>query len=161
MSIMDNDKLPKRPVVSSKAAADAEFEYWLKENNFDHMKDGDGLPWKLELKIARVPEPAKREAPWTLTLHLTAQVTAKTLVETHTLEPEQDSRLIEMMGDHVIDINLKPVQRKAMTREDARRMLAVVLPETRDKVALSSFREIKRSLVGRWIDQSRVFGAQM
>lgn len=159
MSIMDNDKLPKRPVVTSKTAADAEFDYWLKENNFSSLKDGDGLAWNLNLKIARVPEPAAREAPWTLTLHLTAQVNAKTLVETHTLEPDLDSRLIELIGEHTIDINLKPIQRKAMTKEDARRMLAVVLPETRDKVALASFREIKRSLVGRWIDQTRVFGA--
>jgi len=159
MSIMDNDKLPKRPVVSSKAAADAEFEYWLKENNFDRLKDGDGLAWNLNLKVSRIPEPAAKEAPWTLTLHLTAQVTVKSLVETHTLEPDLDSRLIEMIGDNAIDINLKPIQRKAMTLEDARRLLAVVLPETRDKVALSSFREIKRSLVGRWVDQSRVFGA--
>lgn len=156
---MDNDKLPKRPAVASQTAADAEFDYWLRENNFDRIKDGDGLFWKLDLQVFRQPEPAAREAPWILTLHLTTKVSAKILIGTQTLDAVQDSRLIDLMGDHVIDINLKPVQHKAMTREDARRLLAVVLPETRLKMEAASLKEIKRTLVGRWIDQSRVFGA--
>lgn len=156
---MDNDKLPKRPAVASQTAADAEFDYWLRENNFDRIKDGDGVIWNLDLQVFRQPEPAAREAPWILTLNLTTKVTAKILIGTKTMDVVQDSRLIDLMGDHSIDINLKPVQHKAMTREDARRLLAAVLPETRLKMAAASLKEIKRTLVGRWIDQSRLFGA--
>lgn len=159
MSIMDNDKLPKRPAVASQTAADAEFDYWLRENNFDRIKDGDGLTWKLDLQVFRQPEPAAREAPWILTLHLTTSVSAKLLMATKSLDAVQDNRLIDLMGDRSIDISLKPVQHKAVTREDARRLLAVVLPETRKKMEQASLKDIKRTLVGRWVDQSRMFGA--
>lgn len=159
MSIMDPDKLPKKPAITSRAAADAEFDRWLRENSFDRLKDGDGQVWKLDLLVTRLPEPAAKEAAWVMTLQMSAAVTAASLVATKVLDPQTDERLIGMLGDHEIEIDLKPVQHKAVTREDARRLLATVLPETRKKMEASSFKDIKRGLIGRWIDQSRRFGA--
>lgn len=159
MSIMDPDKLPKKPAVASRAAADAEFNHWLRENNFDRLKDGDGQVWTLDLQVTRLPEPAEHEASWTLTLNLTTVVTVASLIETKVLDPQEDVRLMELLGDQSIAIALKPIQHKAMTRDDARRLLVKILPETRAKIEGGTFRDVKRSLIGRWVDQSRVFGA--
>jgi hypothetical protein len=158
---MDPDKLPKKPAVPSQAAADAEFDRWLRENSFDRLTDGDGQVWRLTLLVSRLPEPAAREAAWIMTIHLTTAVTAELLVATKVFDPQADERLIAMLGDREIDVELKPVQHKAVTREDARRLLTTVLPETRSRMESSSFREIKRSLVGRWVDRSCRFGASL
>lgn len=159
MYTMDKDLQPKRPVVTSLAGALTEARRWLEENQFDQVKDGDGLPWSLKLQVSQVPEPKNPKGVlWELKLHLSALVMAPLLIETGTLDALKDSRLLEMIGNESIELKMRPLVYRAPHEDAAKTLLADILPKLKASFAKSSLSEVKRALVGRYVDDRCRFG---
>jgi hypothetical protein len=158
---MDPDKLPKRPVVRSLMGAITEVKTWLRENQLDQVRDGEGLVWTLEVKAAQVDDPQDpRKVLWQLRIALTTQVDAATLVKTGLLSPAKDDRLLALLGDGTVDLAMKPLIYKAPSEDAAKALLADVLPQLKASFLRSSLAEVKRHLIGRWVDEQGRFGAQ-
>lgn len=158
---MEFDRLPSRPIVKSSVGAQAEWERWLYENHFQRLLDADGLDWTLELSIDLLPDDDDRHsARYVVTLQLGADVDVATFLKTGTLDPVEDERMITLIGGHKVPLRMKPMVHHAKGENDARDLLVRVLPELRENIASSRLRDIKRSLIGRWIDDQGVFSAR-
>ncbi len=158
---MEFDRLPSRPIVKSVIGAQAEWERWLYENHFQRLLDADGLDWTLELSIDQLPDDDNRHgARYVVTLQLGADVDVDTFVKTGTLDRIEDERTITLIGAQKVPLRMRPAVHHAKGEPDARELLVRVLPELRENIATSRLRDIKRSLIGRWIDDQGVFGVR-
>jgi hypothetical protein len=157
---MDPDKLPKRPVVSSLAGALTEVRTWLVENQLDQIRDGEGLVWDLAVKVTQVPDPSDpRRVLWQVRIALSSKVDAAALIKSGLLDPVKDARLLGLLGDAVVDMAMKPLIYRVAAEEAARALVADVLPKLKASFFKSSLAEVKRKLVGRWVDERGHFGA--
>lgn len=156
---MEFNKLPSRPIVKSSLGAQADWERWLYENHFQRLLDADGLDWSLELSIDLLPDDeGGRGSRYVVTLQLGADVDLETFLKTGTLDRDGDERFITLIGDRKVPLRMKPVVHHAKGEKDARELLVRILPELRETIANSRLRDIKRTLIGRWIDEQGVFG---
>lgn len=158
---MEFNKLPSRPIVKSSIGAQADWERWLYENHFQRLLDGDGLDWSLELSIDQLPDDDDRHGcRFVVTLQLGADVNIETFLKTGTIDREGDERMTTLIGERKVPLRMKPMVHHAKGEKEARELLVRILPELRETIASSRLREIKRSLIGRWIDEQGVFGSR-
>lgn len=156
---MDFDKPPSRPVIKSVISAQAEWENWLRQNNFEFFRDADGLEWRVSMSFEQLPAQADRGAArWVTSLQIGVDVTMATLVDTGTFDPEDDARLIDLASNRAIPLRMRKVQYETNSEGDMRETLVQALPELRENFRKTSLHEVKRSLVGRWIENLTVFG---
>lgn len=155
----NDDKRPSRPVVTSLSHALSEIDHWVSENKFDRIKDGDGLTWNLDLAIKPVPNRENTHGLlWEATVRLHVAATAEMFIETGTLHRVSDERLIALIGDADIKVALKPSVYTAKSEDEMRQIVASVVPKLKVHLMKNSFYDVKRRLIGRFVDQSQWFG---
>ena len=156
---MEFDKIPSRPVVKSAISAIDEWERWLYENHFRKLVDGDGLDWLLEMKVDELPADHQiHGGKMVITMQLGVDVGAEEFIRTGTLDPVEDERLLALIGSRLVPLRMRPVTHEAKDLNAGRELLSRVLPELRENTKKSRLREIKRGLIGRWIDELSAFG---
>lgn len=159
MFTTDPEKRPRRPVISSLAGALGEIKNWLKENQLDQVRDADGMVWELSVKAAQVRDPANPKGLlWQVRLGLETTAKAQDFIATGALDAKKDARLIELVGDHAINIAMKPMVYDTPDEEAARRLVADLVPKLKANFLKNSLTEIKRTLIGRWVDDRGRFG---
>jgi hypothetical protein len=145
--------------VTSLAGALGEVRHWLAENQLDRLKDADGLAWSLAVKPSQVPDPADpRRVLWQLKVALTVRATAAEFAATGTLHPVKDARLLALLGDDVIELAMKPLIYRAATETAAKALIVEVLPKLKASFMKNPLTEVKRQLIGRWVDERCRFG---
>jgi hypothetical protein len=155
----ERDKPPRRPVITSLAGALGEIKNWLKENQLDQVRDGDGMVWSLTVKVTQVAEPANPKGLlWQVRLGLATDATVQDLVATGALDARKDARLIELIGSNSINIAMKPTIYDTPDEDAARRLIADLVPKLKASFLKSSLTEVKRMLIGRWVDDRGRFG---
>ena len=158
---MDFDKIPRGPVVKSIIGAVDEWERWLHENHFRKLVDGDGLEWTLEMKFEELPAESEIHGGKILiSLQLGVDVRSEEFIRTGTLEVGEDDRFLAIIGNHLVPLRMRPVIYEVKDYNAARGLLANILPELRENTKKSKIRDIKRQLIGRWIDELSAFGAR-
>lgn len=159
MFTSDPEKPPRRPVITSLAGALGEIKNWLVENQLDQVRDADGLVWNLGVKVAQVPDKADPKGLlWQVRLLRSTSASAQDFVQTGALDPEKDSRLIHLIAGGAIDIAMKPMVYDTPDEEAARRLIADLLPKLKANFLKNSLTEVKRTLIGRWVDDRGRFG---
>lgn len=157
--IMDPSRRPSRPAVASLASALAAVERWLSENRYDSVRDGDGLDWRLALEVTHIPAPGDaNKVLWQVRLDLAVDVGYAELVRSGVLDAKKDARLLELVGEEMVPLRMKPRLVTAPSEEELRLMFAEAVPKLRAEIAGKSLISIKRELIGRWIDQRGRFG---
>lgn len=153
---------PKRPVVSTLTAATVELKRWLEESCLTTFQDADGQPWTLGVKVIRVPDPQTTNGLlWSLKLGMTAQVSGLDLIATGVLCPDQDSRLLLLIGEDHVPLAMRPIVHLAPNEQEARQLLATVLPALKESLSQQSLVPVKRELIGRWIDEGCQFSGRL
>ena len=156
---MEFDRLPTKPIIKSLTSAQADWEAWLTQNNIEFLRDGDGLDWRLVMRFHQLPSEVDRhKGKWIATVQLGIDLPVTRLVETGTLDPEQDSRLIQIAGGVLIPLRMKKLQYEALGDAEMRDTIARVIPELRETFRKTSLHEVKRDLLGRWINNLGSFG---
>lgn len=156
---MNFESLPTKPIVKSLTSAQAEWDHWLAQNNFEFLRDGDGLDWRLVMAFEQLPSELDRhKGKWIGTLQLGIDIAIDKLKETGTLDPEHDQRLISLAGTGQVPLRMKKMQYEAAGENEMRETMSRVLPELRENFRKTSLHEIKRNLLGRWIDSLSNFG---
>jgi hypothetical protein len=156
---MEYDRLPSKPVVKSLTSAQADFNSWLAQNNFSLLRDADGIDWHLVMSFTQLPSELDRhQGNWIATLQIGVDITAQKLVETGTLDQQDDARLIYLAGRNPIPLRMKKMQHEALGELAMREKISRILPELRDNFNKLSLHEIKRDLVGRWVESLSTFG---
>ena len=159
---MDFDKLPKRPVIPSQSSAIAEINEWMRSNRYDTVTDGDGLVWRLNLEAGpQLPQQARlaagQEPTWEVKIWLEADVTGDELVATGTFDPDKDQRMLHLLESRSIPLRMRPMIYQAQGVTAARQLVADVLPKFRENIAKTELCEVKKGLVGRWLDEHSAF----
>lgn len=156
---MDFERLPSKPVIKSLTSAQAEWDNWLLQNNFELMRDGDGLDWRVAMTFEQLPSELDRhKGKWIATIQLGVDIPMKRLIETGTIDPGQDNRLIFLAGEGAIPLRMKKLRYEALGENEMRETMTRVLPELRDNFRKMSLHEVKRNLIGRWVDTLGAFG---
>ena len=158
---MEFDRLPSKPVIKSLTSAQAEWDSWLSQNNIEFLRDRDGIDWRLIMRFNQLPSDVDRhKGKWVATVQLGVDLPVSRLVETGTLDPERDGRLINLSGEGLIPLRMKKLQYEATSEADMRDTIARVIPELLDNFRKTSLHEVKRELLGRWIDSLATCGAR-
>jgi len=158
---MDFDRPPSRPIVKSSVSAQAEWESWLVQNNFEYLRDADGLDWQVLMSFEQLPSTSNpRMGRWVTCLQIGLDTPISALVNTGTFDADHDSRLIQLAGQRMIPLRMRKVQYEANSESDMRDVLARALPELRENFRKTSLHQVKRNLVGRWLDGRMVFGEE-
>ncbi len=155
----DNDRTPSKPLIVSASSAHQHLAFWLRENNLSTIEDRDGLVWELLISSETLPSTTDPHAGEVhLTIAAILRVDAPGLVATKTLDAHTDTRLLALIGDDRITLHLRPVHHVAKSLEDARLFLTQAIPEIKTTLNGGNLADIKRQLIGRWLDKKQVFG---
>jgi hypothetical protein len=156
---MEFDRLPSKPVIKSLTSAQAEWENWLSQNNFEFMRDGDGIDWQVAMTFDQLPSEIDRhKGKWIATVQLGIDLSVSKLIESGTIDPDQDERLIFLAGTGKIPLRMKKLRYEALGENEMRDVLVRILPELRENFRKTSLHSIKRNLVNRWVDGLASFG---
>lgn len=155
----DPDKLPSRPVISSLTTAQKEVESWVKENDIQHVTDGDGQSWNIAISILEKPSPTdNKRAIWQLEFKFNLVLDAQSCVKFGILNVDHDERLICLIGEELITVNMRPISKTAKSLDEARLTFIDMTNEMRKSIQGKSLLEVKRKLIAQWVDQNRLFG---
>jgi hypothetical protein len=156
---MEFDRLPSKPVVKSYVGAQAEWENWLSHNNFEILSDADGVDWRVVVSFEQRPsELNHHQGKWTATVQIGVDLSVERLVETGTLDPKVDRRLIILAGEGPIPLRMKTLRYEALGESEMRETIVKVLPELRENFRKTSLHRVKRDLLSRWVDSLTSFG---
>ena len=151
----NRDTKPTRPVVTTLLSALNEIEHWMEENQFRAILDGDGQMWDLDIEVVQVPNPKDPHGLlWQATVRLSAAVSTETFIDNGVLDRVKDERLVALVGDAEVPIRLAPSVYTAGSEEEMRQVIASVVPKLKAHFMKNSFYDIKRRLIGRFVDES-------
>jgi hypothetical protein len=158
MNTMDLDIRPRGPVVPSQLSAHHLIEKWVRENDFSSLKDGDGIAWDLELVGKEIPDPDNPYGLiWEISVVLKADIAIDELLATGVLDKQKDARMLDLLGAKKIPFVMKPRVLIGKSDEEVRKLVIDALPILRRDLGQVKLQEIKRKLLGRWLDASRAF----
>jgi hypothetical protein len=159
---MDLEMLPRKLVVPSLTQANAEIEMWLRHNKYDAVKDADGQIWALTVKAERIMRRTlQMDLVWEVQMRLEAAVNVQQFVATGVLDPQKDERMMDLIGDAAVPLKMRPIRNFAQTEDDVKLIILEGIPKLRSKLLRSSLIEVKRTLIGRWLNARCSFGAEL
>jgi len=154
------ERIPSKPVISTLSQVDRQLGFWIKENNLKSIEDSDGLVWNLDISVSEKPaENDLHTASWSLTFCLKAEVSVASFIDTGALDEVEDSRLIELIGERIVPLRMKPTVRIAQDEEHAKILLAETTIDMRKRLGALPLQAIKRKLIGRFVDGLGRFSA--
>lgn len=155
---MDVRLRPKQPAVVSQLSAKVQVDDWTEHNANHSIIDGDGLKWQVRISYhEEVEEEEKKTLYWQAVVTVGADAGVKELLSTGTLDESRDARLIGLIGKRGIPLVLKPLVFRASTSEGIRSTVSEEVANFRRKLGASHLYEVKRKLIGRWVDEQRRF----
>ena len=156
---METNQNPSRLVIPSHLSAERAVQNWMQQNQLDKIKDAAGLEWRIAVDMKEVPDAVDhRRSVIELIVKVESSASAVQLTQTGSLISPADDRLIGLLGDARIPFARKPQYFEAKSMDDARRWLADRMLEIGSEMRSSAFHEVKRNLVGKWIDAKGEFG---
>ena len=150
---MQNDPRLQGPVVPSAFRATQEAEWWTSLHDYRRLTDAAGLDWQLHATEQQKPDPEDhRVLLWGLSISLTCHVTAATLAQTGTLDPVADERLVGLLGDASIPMEMRPRLLWGREPSEIHADLKVYLPQLRRQIKTSELHQVKRQLAEKWTE---------
>lgn len=158
MHNFSNEKPPKPPVITSLASALNRIDAWQKENQYDRIHDLEGMEWQVSLDVAQAAhESDSRRLCWHLKIKVSTNATVEDFIRTGTFDAVEDERILSLIGEESVPLSMKPITYEASSEDEARQIVANALPRLKASFPKNSLDEIKRSLVGRWVDEGGFF----
>ncbi len=146
-------------MIVSLTSADAEFNHWVAENSYRHLSDLTGDIWELDLRLEQRPHPHDVVMPlYRLHIRLTTEVSGVDLVKAGVLNKDSDRRLLDLIGDDEVPLAVKTLTIEGKSLDRLRSDLASYIYKLRNTLKKRDLTEVKRRLVGSWIDRKSLFG---
>lgn len=158
---MDIDNKTFKPVYTSVLAANEQADKWTAQQNISSISDNDGTKWRVEAIAEEGFESEISENYiYTVSLMMRTTMSSKELIECGILDAVDDERLVQLIGDHQLDMEMCPIRFKDKVENNAKRAAREYLVTLRDKLAEKSLLDLKRGLVIDWIEKNSLFGAK-
>lgn len=155
---MERSEMPSRPVVTSQLAADAIIAHWNEQNTQRQLKDKEGLNWDVNVTAQQeVREPLQQREIWKITVKMIADAKAESFVASGVLDGDRDERLIQLLGNSLVPLALKPRSFDANNLEEAKNLTIELLDRIATELHSKDRKEAKRQLIYRFIDQASLF----
>ena len=144
-------------VTTNTLGATYQFQSWLRNNNYRKIEDLQGTTWSLQIESKQLPDPEDtRKGIWHVVILVSTVLSARALLRCGVLREESDGRLLKLIGERQIPIEAKK-EAQLRSVEAARRYIAEEIENTRKLLNSENLGEVKRSLVGRWVDFAQEF----
>lgn len=158
---MDREAKVTRPVIPSLTAAIREANHWLENNGYKVLRDSMGDSWHLELHFELADKSLKQSSEWRLQINAVCYLTKDSLIRSGVFEKGKDDRILSLIpSKREIKINLKPIEYYAHGEKEGRELLVELIPKIKNQLLHTHIRQIKRELIGQWIDKNRRFGGE-
>ena len=152
----------RKPVVSSLAAAQAEFNHWLLENTFATLHDRAGGVWRSIVRLKQEPSPGEARKAWfLLAVSIKSSMTSKSLCDTAVLCPDNDTRLIALLGEMEIPLTLPLGEWEGGDMSTMRSHLQQSIVKAREILRVSDLSRLKRQRLSWWLDSHSIFGQKV
>ena len=160
---LNKDPKVTTPIISSAKAAESQFRHWLNQNSYKEILDLEGVVWRMVIEAELEKSNQSLSARgWLASIKASAFLTLDDLVNAG-ITDKNDENSIEryqyFLNGGKIEIHLKPYLFHGVDEESIRQWLQQRIPEIQEKIRSSDLKEIKKTLVGKWLDKSRSFGA--
>lgn len=151
------EKYPSKPVIASRSAAEAELRYWLRENHYHTIQDKAGLQWQVLILVKEGPSPEHNGPFWELSIRSHTVLTAELLIQTGSLDPIQDKRLLGFLAGAKIPLSSSEKKLNGDKLEGVRMALADYIRKLRAFIESKTFHDVKRKACGQWLDREMEF----
>ena len=142
--------------------ASYQFQSWLRSNNYHIQKDVSGNTWQLRIDAKLGPHPNDtHKGIWSIKVEVKAALGVNELLEAKVLDEQKDSRLVQLLGEGKIPMELKRPDLRSETAEAARGLIADEVEKIKKLLKSSRLNEIKRTLVGQWVDRQMSFSSKV
>ena len=154
----DNEKISGSLVIPSPANVSQDAEKRMPDGTLDRLRDGDGWFWDLDITVSQVADPKDPKGlSWLLKIKPMTNMTASDLLDQGVLDSQHDERLLALIADRVIPMQMKPSIFHASDEAAIRSLIRDLLPRLKNQFLEYKLVTIKRTLVHRWVDESRIF----
>jgi hypothetical protein len=162
MSFSEVNRTTRRPVIASLASADAEFNRWVASQGYQELIDADGGTWQLKMKLEQLPHPQEIQgALFRLHIGLESTLDVRQLVEVGAFDREDDQRLLHMLGNDKVPMEMRNRMLEHSSVETLRGMLADEMVNIRKSLSKVELNEVRKRLIGQWIDRKCLFGGRL
>ena len=153
----------RKPVVPSLAAAQSEFNLWLRENSLEGLYDKSGAYWQLAVELRQGPSPSPGREPWyKLVLAVKHQLDLRNLCAQGVLSEVDDARLIRFLeGKELPCLQQKIGSWEGSSLNDIRAYFYDCLHKARVFMSLYDFAQVKRKRLGAFLDRTSLFGSRV
>ena len=159
MPLSEMNKFPQQSKIASLAIADPEFNRWVTSRGFHELRDARGGVWRLRTKLSQQPHPDDIQASlYKIHLKLSSELTGASLLRSGIYQLPEDDRLLNLLGHDRIPLSMKAKIFASERLETLRNKLAEERINMRESLLKIDFYELKKRLVGEWIDRKCLFG---
>jgi hypothetical protein len=152
----------RRPVIASVASAAAEFNHWVEQKAQKDFKDANGGVWLLQLNLQQLPHPQDTQAAlYRLSIGLSCELNVRHLVEVGACDPQEDERLLQLLGEDRIPVAMKKRVMENSNLENLRQELGDELVRIRKSLEKIDLNSMRKRVIGQWIDRKQLFGSRL
>ncbi|WP_141736067.1 hypothetical protein [Oligoflexus tunisiensis] len=152
----------RRPVIPSVASADAEFNHWVERQGLRDFRDANGGLWQLQLKLQQLPHPQDTQATlYRLQIGLSCVLHTRHLVEVSAYDSADDARLLQLLGEDQVPVEMKSRLFENVSLENLRGQLADELLRMRKSLEKVDLNSMRKRVIGQWIDRKQRFGSRI
>ncbi|SMF55456.1 hypothetical protein [Pseudobacteriovorax antillogorgiicola] len=145
-------------VTTNQVGAAYQFNSWLKNNNYHSLTDASGTNWFLQVSSHLGPNPEDTQGGlWQIRILLSTELDRQNLLEAGVCDEKADTRLLKLLGDRHVPLEMNRPPFQCRTVEDARRYLIQEVEVIRQQLKSPRLSEIKRQYLGQWIDNHQLF----
>jgi len=114
------------------------------------------------MKLEQLPHPQDTQgALFRLHIGLDSMLDARQLVEVGAFDSEEDKRLLQMLGNDKVPMEMRNRMLEHASVENLRGMLADEMINIRKSLAKVELNEVRKRLIGQWVDRKCLFGGRL
>ncbi len=154
-----DERQPTKALVKSYLAADQDTKTWESNQLIRKVSDQEGTEWQIKIRREEDFLTHKSLKPFGIMVHmsLTYQAEAHSLIKCGIFSELEDERLLGLLGETIVPIELKAFYLEGTEKSDVDREIRIRVETLSKEMPLKSLKDLKRKFVIDWIDQSRGF----
>jgi hypothetical protein len=151
---MEMDSRVLSHFTPSQLAATVSVQRWTGLHDYRQFRDSSQFIWEIKKTMyqKQLPEDPK-QLRWSLSIQLWASVKKELLLETGTLHPQRDQRLLTLLGSYSIPFHMRPIFFEGNSEKEAVRKCETSFPELKRKIEANDFHALKRNVINSWVEQ--------
>ena len=155
-SQLNQGLMRRNPVIGSQLAAENTAENYS-QNYSKKITDFNGLTWDLIVLKINPTQTPPAPGEWKICMQLVTKATAQDLLRTRTLDGNKDQRILALLGDSAVVMNMRPFEFRGQSAEDVNKIASDSFQKYLFEFRKTDLTAIKRRLIGKYLDRKMSF----